>query len=81
MEKDLDMEMHILNKIISKANGSGADFDENISRNLNEKVMDYLRFRSLDSVYTTDSTVFQNFEGPCQVGRIPDDGKGFLYID
>ena len=81
MKNNLDMEMHLLNEIINKANGSGREFDENMSRNLNEKVMAYLRFRSLDSVYTTDSTVFQNFEGPCQIGRIPDNGEGFLYID
>lgn len=81
MDNNLDMEMHILNEIILKAHGTGAEFDENMSRVLNEKVMEYIRFRSLEDVYTTDSTVFHNFEGPCQIGRISDDGNGFLYID
>lgn len=81
MKNSLDMEIHLLNEIINKANGTGTDFDEKMSQNLNEKIMAYLKFRALDSFYTTDNTVFQNFEGPCQLGCIPDDGKGFSYID
>ena len=60
MEKDLDMEMHILNEIISKANGSGADFDENISRNLNEKVIliMYLKHNVLLAIKLKKQVVF-----------------------
>lgn len=78
-----DIEMMLVNKIISAAVMHGGDSGGAYFVNgeqLNDAIMAWLRNRNLTDRYTTDATVYSDYEMPI-IGRIPDDGNGFTYLN
>lgn len=86
MEKnqvEIERELQLVNFIIWEAVSHGGDSGGSYSTNgekLNKAIMEYLKVRGLDNQYTTDATVYGNYDMPT-IGRIPDDGNGFVYLD
>lgn len=80
---EIEKELRLVNSIIREAIRHGGDAGGSYftnGQNLNNTIMDYLKVRDLDNQYTTDATVYGDYSEPT-IGRISDDGKGFIYLD
>lgn len=80
---DIENELRAVNSIIDQAIIHGGDLGGSYDSNgidLNEAIMEYLKIRHLDKQYTTDATIYGSYDHPT-IGRIPDDGEGFIYLD
>ena len=79
----IESELKAVNAIVWEAvlhgGDGGGSYDTN-GEKLNEALMKYLKLRHFDDRYTTDATVYGNYDQPT-IGRIPDDGEGFIYLD
>ena len=83
LQAEVEKELRLVNSIIREAISHGGDLGGSYStngENLNNVIMAYLRARNLDNQYTTDATVYGDYSEPT-IGRIPDGGEGFIYLD
>lgn len=79
IEKELGLVNSIIREAVSHGGDSGGSYSTN-GENLNNAIMDYLKARNLDNQYTTDATVYGDYSEPT-IGRIPECGNGFIYLD
>lgn len=83
LQAEIEKELRLVNSIICEAISHGGDLGGSYStngENLNDAIMAYLKVRNLDNQYTTDATFYGDYSQPT-IGRIPEGGNGFIYLD
>lgn len=83
-QDEIEKELRLINSIIGEAISHGGDSGGSYCTNgkrLNDAIIEWLNNRGLADRYTTDATVYGHYDGSIEIGRIPDDGVGFIYLD
>ena len=81
--QEIDHEMKLVNQMIEEAvmhgGDSGGAYFTN-GKKLNDAVLEWLKTRNLSEYYTTDAAFFGGYDSYV-IGRITEDGEGFLYLE